>query len=52
MLRIEYPKLKVEEDYSKTSEGDLRGRFDAISYLTEIASILALLEKGSNLEKK
>lgn len=51
-LRIECPKLKVKEDYSKTSEGDLRVCFDAISKLTEIASVFAAAAKMSELDKK
>lgn len=51
-LRIECPKLKVKNDFTETSENDLKSCFDAITSLTLIASIFADADRMSRLKKQ
>lgn len=50
-LRIECPKLKVKEDFERTSPNDLNVCFDAINKLTEIAAIFTKVGRMSTLNK-
>lgn len=49
-LRIECPKLKVKDNFSETSDADLKCCFDAINRLSGIASVFADADRMSKVK--